>query len=499
VLPKSNRTFAISLALIFAYAAFALFWNLGDRSLWGDEAETAVLAVNITKTGLPYATDGKNYVTLLGAGKDTNASDIWVWSPWLDEYLAAASFAILGKTTFAARFPFAVAGFAAVLYFPLLAQRLFRNREATLVATLLFATSTPLILHIRQCRYYAVILLAQLILVHGYEAVAKDRRRAGIAALVAALVVQWYCNYILAVCNAAALGIVIALQRKSNPKLARSLGVTLGICAVLCLPWLLYARPGAQSELLGFAGIGKRIGFYGKYALLYIGPSLVCAALPAMLAKKGDRQPEPLTRRDGPGFYQLVLALCIAHFAVLLITPGYYYRYLIPLVPVFLLVLARTISIIEPRNLRYAAIAIVFAALNLVSMTRLLQDITAPYRNAVDDIVAYLNEHASPGDTVFVQDPALPLIFYTDLQYIDGRLHRNLDMKNLPRWILSRDAGSVLQGTLLKLPPALQPHYESVELPVHASPKGDSRPDPDFHQWAAAKEMTEYIIYKRKD
>lgn len=68
----------LATAILAGFAAFAVFWNLGDRSLWGDEAETALLALNITQFGIPKATDGKNYITILGKGQDTNADDVWV-------------------------------------------------------------------------------------------------------------------------------------------------------------------------------------------------------------------------------------------------------------------------------------------------------------------------------------------------------------------------------------------------------------------------------------
>lgn len=77
LITENRKTIAL-LVVLFLFAGFALFFNLGDRMLWGDEAETALLGVNITKFGVPKATDGKNYVTLLGAGRDTNKNDIWV-------------------------------------------------------------------------------------------------------------------------------------------------------------------------------------------------------------------------------------------------------------------------------------------------------------------------------------------------------------------------------------------------------------------------------------
>jgi predicted membrane-bound mannosyltransferase len=116
LITENRKTIAL-LVVLFLFAGFALFSNLGDRMLWGDEAETALLGVNITKFGVPKATDGKNYVTLFGAGRDTNKDDIWVWSPWLDKYLAAASFTLFGKTTATARLPFTLIAFFSVLFF----------------------------------------------------------------------------------------------------------------------------------------------------------------------------------------------------------------------------------------------------------------------------------------------------------------------------------------------------------------------------------------------
>ncbi|MFO7986201.1 MAG: hypothetical protein R6U38_10060, partial [Desulfatiglandaceae bacterium] len=106
---------AISYSAVICMALFLLFYNLDDRLLWGDEAETALLAQNIGKYKVPKVTDGKNVITLLGKGHDYNDDNIWVWSPWLDEYVAAASFVILGKSTFSARLPFALIGFLSVL------------------------------------------------------------------------------------------------------------------------------------------------------------------------------------------------------------------------------------------------------------------------------------------------------------------------------------------------------------------------------------------------
>ena len=88
--------------LFLAFAFFLLFYNLDGHLLWGDEAETAVLAKNVVQFGVPRTFDGTNYILLHGR-MDENRDHVWIWSPWLQEYFAASSFVLFGSTTWAAR------------------------------------------------------------------------------------------------------------------------------------------------------------------------------------------------------------------------------------------------------------------------------------------------------------------------------------------------------------------------------------------------------------
>src|SRR5215469_4160871 len=49
-------------ALVF----FLAFCNLDSRLFWGDEAETALLARNVVKFGVPKVDDGVNHISLHG-------------------------------------------------------------------------------------------------------------------------------------------------------------------------------------------------------------------------------------------------------------------------------------------------------------------------------------------------------------------------------------------------------------------------------------------------
>ena len=71
-----------ALVAVLAVAAFLLFYNLGQRPFWQDEAETACLAKNVLRTGLPYAFDGVNVVSQEEAREfDKTGGYLWRWSP----------------------------------------------------------------------------------------------------------------------------------------------------------------------------------------------------------------------------------------------------------------------------------------------------------------------------------------------------------------------------------------------------------------------------------
>src|SRR5437588_11174053 len=101
-------------ALIAVIAAGLIFTNLGSDYLWADEGDTAVLASNILKYGVPKAWDG---VTFIDSDKGARLNDdlVMVSHPWLQYYLTAASFLVFVENTLAARLPFALAGWVTTL------------------------------------------------------------------------------------------------------------------------------------------------------------------------------------------------------------------------------------------------------------------------------------------------------------------------------------------------------------------------------------------------
>src|SRR5438093_10109909 len=93
--------------------------NLGKDYLWADEGDTAVLAANIIKGGVPKAWDGVTFVDS-DKGARLNHDLVMVTSPWLQYYLTAASFSALGENTFSARLIVSIAQHRALVWVPLL-------------------------------------------------------------------------------------------------------------------------------------------------------------------------------------------------------------------------------------------------------------------------------------------------------------------------------------------------------------------------------------------
>ncbi len=137
--------------------------NLGKDYLWADEGDTAVLAANIIKGGVPKAWDG---VTFLDSDKGArlNHNLVMVTSPWLQYYVTGASFVIFGKHAFSARLPFAIAGWLTVLVAYRLILQSTASHWAGFCTASILVSSVQFLLYCRQCRYYALSMLLALLL-----------------------------------------------------------------------------------------------------------------------------------------------------------------------------------------------------------------------------------------------------------------------------------------------------------------------------------------------
>ena len=145
-------------AVVALIGAIFIFTNVGSDYLWEDEGDTAALASNILKFGVPKAWDGGAFLDS-DHGARLNRDLVMVTHPWVQYYLTAASFLIFGQNTFGARFPFALAGWMSILFVYLFLWRFIGNRWTAFSAATLLVLSVQFLLYARQCRYCALNML----------------------------------------------------------------------------------------------------------------------------------------------------------------------------------------------------------------------------------------------------------------------------------------------------------------------------------------------------
>lgn len=515
-MPLKHGAAAAYIVLII-FTAAALFYNSGGRPLWGDEAETALLAANVLKYGLPLSSDGRNTVTLYGQAVDSNEKNVWIWRPWLDEYLSAASFALFGKSTAAARLPFAVFGFLSVVLFTRLVYKIYESHQAAVIAGLCFITSELFILHARQCRYYSVVIFAEIWLILGFYYLFKGYGRRGAFHMAMALAVQFYCNYIIIIGNIIAIVFTAILVHERHKRLWRYIIYGFAAFSLMAAPWILYAKPWTQAGQINNRLYIPKLHYYAVEINFHMFPFvllLIPAAYYVIRRFKGstvfEKRPE---KHSVPKDVELFLWIVIPlQLVIIAAVPGLFVRYFVPLVPVFCILqsslLLRYVTAVVPR---YALVGLLCFT-NLLSMLglyffqyghkpalpviNLIRSIAAPYTCRLNDVIEFLKKEAAPGESILVYDSEFPLIFYTDMQVIDGRFTAGKTVR--PDWFFPIGPSCVFDMKPDSIPGDLSNDFTTLEIEVHKTKRSGSIADPDKYEYFTAADKEKFVIYKRK-
>ena len=235
--------------------------ELGKDYLWADEGDTAVLAANITKYGFPKAWDGVTFVDS-DKGARLNHALVMVTSPWLQYYVAASSFLIFGKHTFAARLPFAIAGWLTVLLAYRLVLQTTASRWAAFCAAAILVGSVQFLLYCRQCRYYALSMLLTLCLVWIFLRI-RSLKHGLLFALVAVLLFH---AHPLASVPVVALGVLTIIYRPFAFQ-RRTFWLTAPIIAAFTLPWIAFAGSGYAESMGSVRSVPQFAGRVVQYLI----------------------------------------------------------------------------------------------------------------------------------------------------------------------------------------------------------------------------------------
>jgi hypothetical protein len=417
----------LALAAIFQLAFFAsVFAGLGAPLLWEDEAETAVQGRSVLEFGLPRVHVGRNVVygapLPLELGRN-EALDAYLGSPWGQYFFAAPAVAWSDRAsdfaarTFRVRLPFALAGWLGVLMLGAAAASLWPRAAGARVGFWLgfgacLALSVSLQLHLREARYYPLVVLAL-----GATAQLEVRRHARgdlppllhtllLAPVLFVLFNLFYPAFTAAVATAGG-ALAFRMARTRRPALGTAPYLLAGV-AVLPLVWW-FDLPAQSRVFFGTFHVADNAFVHelasgAHYLLRYeLALPALCGAV-ALAAARWRPGPEVAELRPAIAACDLALALAAVWLVVIARTPLFFSRYLIALSPVLsaacVLQVGCLVALRRTRAARVATAglaAIAVAGLGCVAvrvpeLRGRIAELREPYRGPLDYVIPYLAE-----------------------------------------------------------------------------------------------------------
>src|SRR5438477_6228459 len=235
--------------------------NLGKDYLWADEGDTAVLAANTIKGGVPKAWDGVTFVDS-DKGARLNHNLVMVTSPWLQYYVTGASFVIFGKHAFSARLPFAIAGWLTVLVAYRLILQSTASRWAGFCAASILVSSVQFLLYCRQCRYYSLSMLLGLLLIWTFLRM-KSARQHILFAVVAILLFHTHPIGSIPVIT---LGVLTFVYRPLSSQ-RRWFWMAVPAIVALTAPWIVLGGGGYVESMGSVQSIPQFVGRIVQYII----------------------------------------------------------------------------------------------------------------------------------------------------------------------------------------------------------------------------------------
>ncbi len=383
----TTRYLYLSTTLILLLAFMLRAYGLDAQNIWGDEA----FSIHLGAQPLPEAL----------TGADTHPAfypaALWAWMPFV------------GKSAYAVRYLSLLFGVLMVGGVLVLGRRVGGPRVMAL-AGLLAAVSPFAVYYSQEARMYAPVaafgVLATYALLRLLDADIRSWRWPTIywAAALGMIYSHYYAFFLLAAHNLA----VLILWRR----LGKRFGAWVGMQAALALafaPWVpfLLAQGGVQSShatggwmgawgLEGLRTVWQRtytaftVGTTAPYELTQwalLGLIIVAAGMHAAIKMKFPGHRAVLLTA-------LLIPPLLAHLA-LPATPFFYERYLISMLPVFLVVLALGVDALRDATpiLSMAAAALLLLA-PLPGLNRHYHD-PAVVKGRYGDMTAYIEQHAT--------------------------------------------------------------------------------------------------------
>jgi len=530
--------------VVFIIFASILCCNLGARYLWQDEADTAVLAQRMMSHGRPLAYDGRNLITMdlyspeetqkLPTGDpaesvryhvqrgDFKADTAWIGQPWGQFVVAGVSIALFGNDAVPARLPFALTGaLIATLLYTFVRRRL--GSPVALSAVALLLGNAFWLMHMRQCRYYALSSLFLLLTLEAYLRWKEGRRWGGLVFIGTAW--MWFqmdFGSVWPVLGILGLDSVITRVRR----LGETVVVFAAFCAVTA-PFCLYYELAGRTKYTATQWSAAIWGMLFEVNQFQLPLAVIPVVLCLLLINRKER-----SNTQSRSLVELSLAIvCSLTVWMALVSPFPFYRYIVSATTLSTIVVAY--GIVELARLlprakevpwlvpsAVAAATILFSITNLLSwpaalvfpeeyrLKYYLSSVVRPeIRLLIDDLgdsgegdpnratVEFLRQRLRPDDEILCNYEDVPLMFYLPNKIRGGISCFRVTDAGDARFVVYRRSVGFSHASIY-LPEIRKGRWYRHILSAPDIPWGNC-PDPRFHHTLLSDGSPPLVVLER--
>ncbi len=494
------RNHLIPLSLLTIVSGVLLLSDIHDDYLWQDEAQTALVSQSILKYGVPKATDGKNSFAQV-KDAEYGKNKIWKFHPWLPFYSTAASFAILGKSTFTARLPFALLGVCSVLLLYFLGLKIYKDQSVAFIAAGLLSLSVAFLLLATQCRYYAFAIFFTLSTTLSYFKMIRGERYGSILFLVSAIFL-FHSHYIyIGTLFLSLLAYTWFYQRQALKQVV----IQMGIVTLINIPgiiWFAGVQQKNEGQFLSFNDFFSFITSYFNHILDFLLP-VVLLLLLGILALIGLFQTpdkKPSQPYSGHQWALPIIYVLLSLIVIAFLVHKPYFRYIGPIIP-FLFLLMALLLRLSMRIQVFIPLAFVAVWAFTQHIHQYTKQLTQDYHGPMEGICEVLNKYAKPTDTVAIPYGDLPVKFYTDLHVIGALSEKDYEPASRADWIVLRKHSIMKEDAAMKeyiVNNIDRSKYQQTRIPAPDLPY-QNRETMNMHHYTTQKNATRVRILRRKD
>jgi hypothetical protein len=465
--------------LLILCAIFLVFTRLDYSALQVDEGGDTFVSTTILKYGLPHHSDGVNETMTFADIYD----GLFIYRTWFPYYLQALSILLLGKTTLAARLPFALAGIASVCTIYYLALQLTQRTSIAFLSALFMTFSVPTILYFRTARYMALTILLTILLLQFYLKIYEDKKWRPLPFIITSLL---YFHTMYVEFAGAIFGILIHFmihKKETNSENHINVAICAGVIGILTIPWLAFISPvfgniasyyTSTSDRVDTSNLKyiKHLAAYLFQSNNYIFPFILLPLLFFRPIKVFRSQVQLLTISIAS-----IVAISTLHSIPM-------FQYVSAVIPLFFILLAIIVDETFSGTTLKTIMVFILTATNIIHIGPLLpiktfvsaqkpllnstpylhgvgvtiireisvlslpfkygQELILGYQGPLDKVLEFFKTHGQPGELCYIDNESDSFPYYTGMKLI---YKNKLTIKDRPDWIILRgDTISQMSG-----------------------------------------------------